>query len=411
MGDLHPRLGRTRAWLQWGWRGDAKDIALAAVLAKPAIAFRFAGRRPEMNSARELPPQLRKTPAALPGVCILLVEDHEINQMMAREVLESAGMTVWAAGNGLEGVEAVRNGRFDAVLMDVQMPVMSGFEAARLIRQDPRFRDLPIIAMTAAVMPQDREACLAAGMNDHVAKPLLPGELLAALDRWIKWEGRTVSDRGDAAAESPPSWPSAAELPGFDLERAKALLGGNRDKLISLIRQFGEQFGGAVDQLERFARSGNRQEAAALAHTIKGAAGNLGAIELHQSALQFETDLAAGRLLAGAAEFREVLAHVLASGARFARQPVEAGDADGCRKCDWHGAAGLIENLHRLLERDEFVPQELMLRLGELLLCESMRQGMQRIEKAVGDVDYAKAKAVLPELRCVMGYQFPEGST
>ncbi|MEN6320889.1 MAG: PAS domain S-box protein [Syntrophaceae bacterium] len=120
------------------------------------------------------------------GVRLLLVEDNLINQLVAREILESAGLIVDAVNNGLEAVEAVRSNDYDAVIMDVEMPVMSGYEATRLIRGDARSKDLPIIAMTAHALQEVQKECVAAGMNDYVTKPIEVGCLLSVLSHWVK---------------------------------------------------------------------------------------------------------------------------------------------------------------------------------------------------------------------------------
>jgi CheY-like chemotaxis protein len=120
------------------------------------------------------------------GVRLLLVEDNLINQLVAREILENAGLLVDAVNNGIEAVEAVRSNDYDAVIMDVEMPVMSGYEATRLIRGDARNKDLPIIAMTAHALQEVREECVVAGMNDYVTKPIEVGWLLSVLTRWVK---------------------------------------------------------------------------------------------------------------------------------------------------------------------------------------------------------------------------------
>ena len=119
------------------------------------------------------------------GARVLLVEDNEINQQVAMEILAGAGVEVFLANNGREAVKAVSENDYDAVLMDVQMPVMDGYEATRVIRRDPRRHDLPIIAMTAHAMAGDKAKSLAAGMNDHVTKPIDPDELYRTLGQYI----------------------------------------------------------------------------------------------------------------------------------------------------------------------------------------------------------------------------------
>ena len=119
------------------------------------------------------------------GARILLVEDNEINQELARDVLEDVGIVVEVAENGREALERLSQERFDVVLMDCEMPVMDGYAATRALRQQPQWRDLPVIAMTANAMAGDREKVLAACMNDYIAKPIDIDEVLATLARWI----------------------------------------------------------------------------------------------------------------------------------------------------------------------------------------------------------------------------------
>jgi two-component system sensor histidine kinase/response regulator len=122
----------------------------------------------------------------LAGAKILLVEDNEVNQLVARKILERAGFEVAVAGDGRQALERIRSENYDLVLMDIQMPVMDGLTATEEIRRDPRFADLPIVAMTAHAMTQDRERSLIAGMNDHICKPLDIVELFRCLAKWIK---------------------------------------------------------------------------------------------------------------------------------------------------------------------------------------------------------------------------------
>jgi PAS domain S-box-containing protein len=137
------------------------------------------------NSEESSPLDYDAIVAAISGARILLVEDNDINQEIALEVLSSAGLIVELAHNGEEAIAMVGSNDYDAVIMDWQMPVMNGLEATRHIRSDPRFRHLPIIATTANAMTGDRETCIAAGMDDHIAKPLDIDELLVTLMRWI----------------------------------------------------------------------------------------------------------------------------------------------------------------------------------------------------------------------------------
>jgi CheY-like chemotaxis protein len=120
------------------------------------------------------------------GKHILLAEDNKINQMVAKELLRVEGFETTVADNGRIAIELLQQQQFDLVLMDIQMPEMDGFEATRIIRSDKRFTDLPILAMTASAMSSDKELSFAAGMNDHIVKPIDPNILYRALARWIQ---------------------------------------------------------------------------------------------------------------------------------------------------------------------------------------------------------------------------------
>jgi len=155
------------------------------------------------------------------GAQVLLVEDNEINQDVARELLEKPGLVVTVASNGKEAVQAVEQRDFDIVLMDVQMPEMDGLEATRVIRKlgKPGISDLPIVAMTAHAMAGDREKSLDAGMNDHLTKPIDPSELFRTLLEWIKpGERATVPVPAPDEPETPaPAEPPSAEKPLRDV--------------------------------------------------------------------------------------------------------------------------------------------------------------------------------------------------
>jgi len=122
----------------------------------------------------------------LQGAKILIVEDNEINQELARELLVMNGLTVQTACNGKEALELLSEQNYDGILMDCQMPIMDGYEATRIIREQEKFNNLAIIAMTANVMKQDVEKVLSAGMNDHIAKPVRPNVMLLTMAKWIK---------------------------------------------------------------------------------------------------------------------------------------------------------------------------------------------------------------------------------
>ncbi|MBF0098459.1 MAG: response regulator [Magnetococcales bacterium] len=219
------------------------------------------------------------------GVRVLLVEDNELNQQVAYELLTAEGMVVQIAADGQQAVAAVQAGRFDLVLMDVQMPVMDGYAATRAIRAEPRFTGLPIIAMTANAMSGDREKCLQAGMNDHISKPVHPPLLFATLARHCRVYGR-------AGPASPPQ--EVAEgllpdnLPGIDLASGLRNMNGNRTLYLKVLGELGARYQDFMERLQSAVAQGEKEVAHRLVHTLKGVAGTVGAPGLRQAAEQLE---------------------------------------------------------------------------------------------------------------------------
>ncbi len=221
---------------------------------------------------------------------ILLVEDNEINQQVAVELLEQADMVVTVAANGREALKAVRQAPYDLILMDLEMPKMDGYQASREIRRDDRNRDIPIVAMTAHSISGTREKCLDAGMNDHVSKPISPSELSAALVRWIKPGKRETVKPDGKAHESRQADALPDQLSGFDIKTALQRLGGNRKLLATLIVNFAKDYDQLDETLGQAFENGDLELIRRTAHTIKGLAGNIGAEDLAEAAKMLERD-------------------------------------------------------------------------------------------------------------------------
>ncbi len=238
----------------------------------------------------------------LAGARILLVEDNEINQQIAVELLEGTGAKVQVAGNGSEGVQVLVNGPepppFDVVLMDLQMPEMDGYQATAKLRSDARFCLLPIIAMTAHATMEERQRCLDAGMNDHISKPIDPALLFETVGRYYRplTPALVVVERGSVergACGDLPHLPAVLPLPagpapllsvpdlpsfeGLDTKDGLTRVAGNRKLYLKLLRQFAEQQGPTVGQVSAALAAGDVALAERLAHTLKGVAGNIGA--------------------------------------------------------------------------------------------------------------------------------------
>ncbi|HEX5685453.1 MAG TPA: response regulator [Ideonella sp.] len=218
------------------------------------------------------------------GARVLLVEDNAINQQVAAEFLAKAGMKVTVANNGIEAVDCVKGQPYDLVLMDVQMPEMDGLQATRLIRSLPQGQALPIVAMTASALVQDRQDCLAAGMDGHVAKPIDARELVETLlSRIAPTQGSVQS----AAVESSVASEASALdqlLPGFAVPQALERLAGDTRMYRKLLQAFVSHHQGDLQRIDELRRSADWATLASLAHGLAGSAGMLGLAEVHELA-------------------------------------------------------------------------------------------------------------------------------
>ena len=213
---------------------------------------------------------------------VLLVEDNEINREVVIELLTSMDLEVMIASNGQEGLELAKNKHFDLILMDIQMPVMDGITATQHIRAEKSLQSIPIIAMTANAMTSDYEKSIAAGMNDHLSKPIEMDKLIATLNRWL---GIDLSIK-NAPKSKASAFPNTLEP--FDLEKASKLSNDNNELLHRLLLSFAKRYQDAPKQLREFIDTKNFTEIEHLAHSLKGVAGTLAAQELKEAASALE---------------------------------------------------------------------------------------------------------------------------
>jgi two-component system sensor histidine kinase/response regulator len=226
----------------------------------------------------------------LNGARLLLAEDNEINQQIALELLEGAGAKVEVADNGRVVVEKVLAApqNFDLVLMDLQMPELDGYEATARLRADTRCAKLPIIAMTAHAMAEERERCLAAGMNDHIAKPIDPDAMFRTIARWLP---RSLAARVVDSAAVPVKAPAADALPdllGVDVQAGVKRTGGNRRLYFQLLEKYVAGQSDTAQSVRDALAAGDRALAERLAHTTKGVSGNIGATAPQHAAAELE---------------------------------------------------------------------------------------------------------------------------
>ncbi|MBS4098480.1 MAG: response regulator [Sulfuricella sp.] len=267
--------------------GAGSTFHFSAGFAVPSIG---SSREPYLKQRQE---SLHDSAISLHGAHLLLVEDNAVNREVALEILANAGMCADIACNGAEAVEMVRQKNYDAVLMDCQMPVMDGFEATRRIRAEPRFADLPIIAMTANAMTGAREKCIASGMNDHIAKPIHVGNLIASLAHRVHPAAcRLPSEEAGSATGSLPPESAAPRLTGVNTDEALDCLNGNIALYRKILMAFREDQADAVVLMRTMRRAGDGKSAARLVHTLRGLAGNVGAQEIVKLTKELEAALA-----------------------------------------------------------------------------------------------------------------------
>jgi two-component system, sensor histidine kinase and response regulator len=289
-------------------REEAERLQLEGFLVKPVTksmivdtlvnVFAHEGAAATVTANGEQAMRLR-------GARILLTEDNDINQQIAIELLEGTGATVTVANNGREALDLLSNGPqpppFDVVLMDLQMPEMDGYQATAKLRSDARFAALPIIAMTAHATIEEKQRCLAAGMNDHISKPIDPSALFETVARYYRSAPGTSASVPAIAQTSDPVVKAAGtpmesradnmEIPTVEgLNSAEGLLrvAGNQKLYLKLLRQFSVQESDAPVQITELLKAGDRPAAERTAHTVKGVAANLGVKTVQLAAGELE---------------------------------------------------------------------------------------------------------------------------
>ena len=335
----------------------------------------------------------------LAGAHFLVVDDSAMNRDLVERALGLEGARVTLAGDGHQALEILktRPTAFDAVLMDVRMPVMDGLTATRLIRQELGLTGLPVVALTAGVLPEEQAAARAAGMDAVLAKPLDLEQMLTLLAQW-------VGSRPDATSPIPPTLPGSApehagdwpDIVGIDRDRAAHSMGHDRSFFLRLLGRLIEDCAGMVDQTRRDLVQGDRQTAARRMHTLRGNAGTIGAVGIMAVATELERAIERGEtdLEVRLSDLDRQLVALTESAASWCQAPTVAAQAPAVEPLD----AGSLDELRAALSRNNFRAKRLFEALQPALKATLGEKRVAVIDRAIRNLRFDEALSLLDQM-------------
>jgi PAS domain S-box-containing protein len=369
---------------------QAESTGMEAVIIKPvnaSILFDtvtrvLGGEGAEQRSLDSSISSFSEQLKSLSGATVLLVEDNELNQEVALGLLAEVDLQVEVAENGQQALDKLAQRAYDIVLMDMQMPIMDGATATEAIRKDPRYRTLPIIAMTANAMEQDRERCAQAGMNGHVAKPIEPDDLFRELLRWLPQR-----------TPNPPQHHPALVIPGVDVNLGLRRVLGKMPLYLKMLSKFVSNQADTANQLRQALAAGDRATAQRIAHSSKGVCGNIGATALQHVAQRLETDIAQGQDVTAALEpfaeaLRVLIQHIRAALPADSPEPT-SGPPDPEKR------DAILSQLGQLLANDDSEANDLVDQHRDLLRTALGAETYAALDHAVKQYDFETAAALI----------------
>lgn len=394
------------------FRSESERSGIAAFLSKPivpdvlfdTVTELLANKHEPDAPHAEIGQTIPMVAEHLRGLKLLLAEDSMINREIAVELLQDAGLKVDVAENGQIACDLaiVDPLPYDGVLMDIQMPEMDGIEATRMIRQKWSSEQLPIIAMTAHAYEEERQKCFAAGMDDHIAKPVDPFLLVRTLDRWLKPRNRSettpVSDTAAPVIKPQSDLPEA--LPPFDLAKALLRMNGKTALLRKLIIDFGQRFARSTDELHELISRGALDDARRNAHTLKGVAGSLELAELYAHAAKTEAALSQGDVVAAnalIAELEQLLKPAVKAAQSLVSATEDVNKAAPAEQSDPVSLQAEISAFRGLLERRSLKARSSFEQFANAVGMTPAEMQVHPIKVALDNLDYNRALTVLNE--------------
>ena len=343
----------------------------------------------------------------LKGVRILVAEDNLTNQEIAKAILEGAGIVVEIANDGEEALETVKKGYFDAVLMDIQMPKMDGYEATKAIRKDPKVKSIPIIAMTAHAMKGDEEMCLNCGMDAYISKPIRQDRLFSTLCKAIKPEEKQKrrgiepkplpQDKDDDRTVKTDILP--AKLPGINIQNALNALKIDSDVFKRILMGFLQNNKDAISNIKNAFVTRDWELLTNLSHSLKGSAGNIGADELHEAALNLENASRKGEKYPPDSELIDKIESALNQVLHSLQSLVETPKTQRSKVEQTPlEAERILSILNQFADALDFAdPEEINMHFN--ILKEHLdRSTLQQLETQINNYDYDKALKSVKEL-------------
>ncbi len=344
---------------------------------------------------------------------ILLVEDNEINQMVARDIISRTGASVVTAENGRVAL-SLADGKFDLVLMDIQMPEMDGYETANALRAKEDMRDIPIIAMTAGVFEDDRQRCLNAGMNDFLLKPVTPEGLTSILKKWLRKPadmeaGLQEISSGREVSEGQPVWDG--DIQGIDVDDVDKRFQGNMELFLDALGKFVSRYGNFRNEVSQKLKSGQHEEVLDLIHSLKGVAANLSATGVYAGCIAMEAPIREGRMEHAMELLDEVQDSIDAISISFTRiskgskdvaweEKQQAGsEVDQAFQTE---TSSLLYRLDEFLALDDIDAEVLWNQLRTLIAGKVPSELITKMDLAMQDLDFEAAREHLHAIRDVI---------